>query len=287
MNQPEQQQIDHWFAFAKKWIPRKKQKIASGEGKQATYTSLALAHASFARAKFLNGDALTEVRTEFANAARCILKNFTMAYDEADPDYLGDQWPERNPHYTGLKGSPVTAKWCNPTHGQLDLSELIETYAIDGINYALIAADFELAAELAQIYRTSPDGDMLDIDVNRYVHTLKQWLLGEPEAALSLIHEQFEDYKQTPPKSAGDKNYYTLFTTLFGIVSGDNAVFNEGLQQQLVFYQSYAQGEAKNTTEEFICDPAVALANLGFHRGLTVTVTHDTLPPGLLLIRSK
>ena len=52
---------------------------------------------------------------------------------------------------------------------------------------------------------------------------------------------------------------------------------------QLEFYQGDAQGELKDTDEEFICDYAVALANLGLHHGLAVTVEHDTLPPGLLI----
>ena len=256
MNQPEQQQIEHWFTVSNKWIPHWRQEIAAGEADQDTYTSLALDYASFARTKFLNGDDINEVRVEFTHAARCILKSFTMAYDGADPDYQGEK---------------------------ADLSCNSETTAIRGINYALMAVDFSLARELAQIYQTRPDGYMLGTNINRYVHVLKQWLLGEPEKALSLIQEQFEEYKRIPPKSAGDKNYYTLFTTLFGIVSEDNGVFNDGLQQQLMLYQNYARGEAKNTDEEFICDYAVALANLGIHHGLTVTITHDTLPPGLLL----
>jgi hypothetical protein len=55
-----QQQIEHWFAFADKWIPNKEE-IASGRGKQATHLSLSQVYASLARAKFLNGDPLDEV----------------------------------------------------------------------------------------------------------------------------------------------------------------------------------------------------------------------------------
>lgn len=74
------------------------------------------------------------------------------------------------------------------------------------------------------------------------------------------------------------KNYYTLGIALLGIVNQDGALFNKDLQMQLDFYQ----GELKDTDEEFICDYAVALANLGLHYGLAVTVEHATLPKGLM-----
>jgi hypothetical protein len=113
MNGPEQNQIEHWFAFANEWIPNKLEKIASGRGKQSTHLALSDVYASLARAKFLNGDPLEEVRAEFANAARHVMKNFTMAYDESDPDYQGDQ---------------------------ADLSEVYETTGIEGMNWALMSA---------------------------------------------------------------------------------------------------------------------------------------------------
>ena len=53
------------------------------------------------------------------------------------------------------------------------------------------------------------------------------------------------------------------------------------------FYQKVALGEHRNTPYEFICDHAVALANLGLHHGLSVNVEHDTLPKGLLYDPSK
>jgi len=257
MNQPKSMQIEHWFAFADKWIPRKKEKIASGEGKQATYTSLALIHASLARTKFLNGDPIDEVRAEFARAARAILKSFTMAYDETDPNYQGKK---------------------------ADLSCNSETIAIRGFNYSLMAADFNLSAELAKWFQTRPDDVKMDVEVNRYAHALKHALLGEHQQASVLLKTQREAYEAKPSKRNDyRKNYYTLSTALYGILEKDEALFNEGLQLQVVFYQGDARGELKDTDEEFICDYAVALGNLGIKYGLKVTVAHDTLPKGLLI----
>ncbi|MFW5443416.1 MAG: hypothetical protein ACKE51_03795, partial [Methylococcaceae bacterium] len=74
-----------------------------------------------------------------------------------------------------------------------------------------------------------------------------------------------------------------LSLALYGILDKDPALFNEGLALQLQYYQVNAQGESKDTSEEFVCDHAVALANLAIGYKMDVTVEHDTLPKGLLL----
>ncbi len=289
MNQPEAQQIEHWLKTFSFQIDNKWKLFNSGFYEeedlpiQGMYTSLAMFHASLARSKFLNGDPLAEVRIEFANAAKSILKSFTMAYDKSDPDYVGDKCPPPNPHYTGHKDSIVEAKWLDPVYGQVSWSDVMETEFIEGVNYALMAGDFELTQQLAEWFRDPGDGDLMDIDVNRYAHALKHALLGGRQQGWGLLKVQLDDYAKKPPKSAGDKNYFTLITILFGILEKDMEKFNEGLAAQLKFYQGYVRGEGKDTTEEFICDHAVALTNLGLHHGFHITVEHDTLPKGLLI----
>ena len=290
MNQPDQEQIDHWITTAHEGIEGRWMRYKNGFYKkedisvQSMYTGLALDHASLARAKFLNGDSIEEVHAEFANAARCILKSFTMAYDESDPDYVGDKWPAKNPHYTGLPDSVVEAKWLDPVYGQVSWSEVSEGTFIEGANYALMAADFDLAKELASWFRDPADGVLMAPEVNHYAHDLKSVLMEGRIKAHNRVKTHYETYLHTPPKRNDyKKNYYTLTTALYGIVDNNEALFNQGLMMQLEFYQGYAQGEAKNTTDEFICDHAVALANLGIHHGLNVTVEHDTLPKGLLV----
>jgi hypothetical protein len=256
MSVPEQRQIDHWFAFADKWIPNKLEKIASGRGKQATHLSLSQVYASFARAKFLNGDPIEEVRAEFANAARHVMKSFTMAYDESDPDYQGEG---------------------------ADLSEVSETIGIEGMNWALMSADFKLATEMAGHYRTRPDGDMLSLRSNRYANALALTIRDKRQPALELLAAQFDDYKKKPPKSPAARNYYSLILALYGIVAGEREKFLEGLKLQINFYQGYAQGEGKDTDEEFICDHAVALTILSQQSRRWTGVQDQTLPGGLLL----
>ena len=291
MNKPDQEQIDYWVEQSKYQIDRKHKLYEAGFQKeknlpiQGMYTSLSLVHASLARAKFLNGDPIGEVRAEFARAARCMLKSFTMAYDPNDPDYLGDKWPPPNPQYTGKPGSVVEAKWEDPGYGEVSWADVCETWFIDGINYALMAADFALARELASWFQDSPDGYKMDIDVNRYAHALKHAVLAERDLALDFLLGQLRDYEARPPRTPGDRNYHTLITALHGIVTRDEKRFNEGLLMQIEFYAREGVGEYRNTDEEFICDNAVALANLGLHRGLAVTMEHGLLPKGLLTRR--
>ena len=124
----------------------------------------------------------------------------------------------------------------------------------------------------------------MDIEVNHYSHGLARAVQGHSDNAKALIKAQLERYEKKPAKGHNYRtNYYTLDTALYGILDRDEARFNEGVKLQLMFYQGYARGEGKNTTFEFICDHSVALANLGIHQGLPVTVEHDTLPKGLLI----
>jgi|GEM_PF-1304470 len=129
---------------------------------QAFYLGVALDHASLARARSLNGDPIDEVRAEFTNAARCTLKIFTMAYDDSDSDYQGEK---------------------------ADLSCNSETIMIRGLNYALMASDFELAEALAVWFRNRPNGLRMDIEVNCYVHAFKHALLGGWRQAREIIED--------------------------------------------------------------------------------------------------
>ncbi len=288
---PEQGQIDHWINDSREGLEETEQALKDGLYEkeniplQSVYTGNSLEYASLARAKFLNGDPIGEVRAEFARAARCMLKSFTMAYDPNDPDYLGDKWPPPNPQYTGKPGSVVEAKWEDPGYGEVSWADVCETWFIDGINYALMAADFALARELASWFQDSPDGYKMDVDVNRYAHALKHAVLAERDLALDFLLGQLRDYEARPPRTPGDRNYHTLITALHGIVTRDEKRFNEGLLMQIEFYAREGVGEYRNTDEEFICDNAVALANLGLHCGLAVTVGHGLLPKGLLIRR--
>ena len=289
MNRPEQQQIDHWLKSSQYQIDRAWRLNSEGFHKknnvplQSVYTNVALDHASLARAKFLNGDPIEEVRAEFAKASQCILKSFKMAYDEFDPDFIGDMRPPENPHYTGNKGSGVTARWQSPVYGQVSWADVSETDAIEGINYALLSGDFDLSCEMASWFQDRPDGYKMDWEVNRYAHILANIVKGSKEEALRLLHDQMKEYEKKPAKKGYRYNYFTMSLAAEGIMKGCEKEFNEGLLAMVQFYDSYAQGEVKNTTSEFIYDHAAALANLGIKSGLRVTIEYGTLLEKLLI----
>lgn len=222
---------------------------------QSTYTTMALSYNSLGRARFLHDDAIQDVRTAFQEAGRSIMRSFTMAYDEHDPDYLGNQ-----------------ADWCRVS----------ETYAIDGLNATLMAADFALARELAEWFRDRPDARRMDPEVNNYTWGLKHTLLDAPGKARELLNRTLDKYAANPPKTGYKRNYYTLTTALAGILDNDDERFNLGLREQAAFYKGWAQGENADTPEEYIDDHLVALGNLGRYHGLTVQDDIPYLPEGLL-----
>ena len=270
---PEQEQIDHWLKVSREWLRKKREAYEAGYYRehdlppQGLYTSLAELHADLGRARFLNGEPIGEVRAEFAEAARCVLKSFRMAYDPADPDYVGDK--------------PKPPDRIDPGWGHVDWSQVNEVVFTDGAHWALMAADFALARELAEIYRDPPD-PRPDDEVTLGHARLLAAALREAKPALQLARVQMEWCTSRKLTEAYEENFCTLSRAVAGIVRGDGAEFNAGLAAQLESYRAHLD-EVRDTDEEFICDAAVALANLGLHRGLAVTVTHPLLPPGLLI----
>ncbi|NOZ53381.1 MAG: hypothetical protein GXP08_09600 [Gammaproteobacteria bacterium] len=273
-HEPEQQQIDHWLKVAQERVDRRFKHYNSGyyEKKdlpiQTFYAGLGDAYADLARAQFLNGEPARVFRENFAKAAGYILKNFNMAYDKSDPDYVGNQ---KETDTSGF-GYGCVSWWL-----------VGEITFIDGIHYAFMGADFDTAHALAKLFRNRPDGRMQEKEVNRYAHALKNTLLGDIDAAKALLKPTLDELRVKKTKDLFRLNYITLTIPLYGILDNDEASFNKGLALYLALDQTYAQGEGKDTDYEFICSEAVALANLGIHFNLNVTVDYYTLPKGLLI----
>ena len=192
MKRPTQEDIDSFLKGAQYQIDRTKRLEEEGFHKkndvplQSVYTSLASDHASLARAKFLNGEPIASVRQEFATAARYIIKSFTMAYDPDDPEYVGDNIPKDTFSYGYKQFSGV---------------DVMETRAIEGFNWALMAANIELGRELAGWYQDSKDGHKMDPDVNRYTYAWKYALLEDPEKGAALLQQTIDEYTAKPTKN--------------------------------------------------------------------------------------
>lgn len=259
---PDQDQIDHWKSVYSNGIDRRFQlmeqgfHIKKGIPFQDVYDGFAMDYSGLGRARFLNGDPLEEVRAGFHQAAQSTRRAFAIVYDSTDDLYQTDN---------------------------TKFSSVSERQFVEGVYYALMAADFDLAAELARWFQDRPNGKKMDPEVNDFAFALKHTLLGDSEKALALLRPRLDNYLKKPPKGGYKRNYYTLTTALVGILEMDEALFNEGLTLQLHFHLGDARGEYKNMPQGYICDDAVALANLGIHHGLNVTVTDYRLPAGLLI----
>ena len=261
-NVPDQEQIDHWLANRRNAIARTAQDWANGYyaekniSPQTVFAGDAMDYASLGRAQFLNGDSLEQVRDSYRKAGSAVLRSFKIIYDPTD-EYYDTQ--------------------------TRSLDAVHEARFMEGAFYALIANDYSLATELATIFQTHPKGPFMDPEVCDFCFGLKYTLLTEDQQALSILKPRLEKYLKKPPKGGYKRNYHTLTTALMGILKKEDGQFNEGLAMQLKFYKGQIPSEYKNMSYEFVCDDATALANLGLHRGLNLTLENDLIPPGLLI----
>lgn len=265
-NVPDQEQIDHWLKVSRDSFARVEQNWKNGFytdrgiSPQTVFSGNAMDYASLGREQFLNGDSLEQVRDSYRKAGTSVLRAFKIIYDPTD-EYYDAQTKS--------------------------LDAVYETRFMEGAFYALIANDYSLAKELATIFQTHPKGPFMDPEVCDFCFGLKYTLLDDDQQALSILKPRLEKYLKKPPKGGYKRNYYTLTTALTGILEKDDGQFNEGLEMQLKFYKGQIPSEYKNLSYEFVCDDATALANLGLHRGLNLTIENDLIPPGLLIEKSQ
>ena len=276
MKTPDQETINSWLEVSFNQIERTKQHIHGGFYKEqdipihGAYHTMGMDYASLGRARFLNNEAISLVLEAFSEAGKQVLHDFEMAYNINFFDYIGDK--------------PKPDGQINAGYGQVDWSSASETDAIDGLNWALMGKDFDTAQKLAYWYQDRPDGVKMDAVVNRYIYAYKYILLDKSDEAEPLLQTTIDHYLGNPPNTTGDMNYYTLSLILQGIVLNDAKQVNDSLLLHLDFYKRSVipSEDYWDTDLEFICDDAVALANLAIHSGITITAEHDLMPQGLL-----
>ncbi len=274
LHAPEQEQIDHWLKVARDDLKRTEEDLRTGFYErediplQLVHVGTASTHAHLGRAMFLNGEPVEAVREEFRQAARHVLKSFRMAYDPSDPDYVGDRPPPPGR---------------DPGWGELSLAAVSENEFIEGAHWALMGADPALARELAEWYREPPDPEPDDEVLLGYTRMLSAELREAEKLARQYARVQMEWCTSRELESGYEENVCTMSKALAGIVRRREGAFNEGVRAHLEFYRRRVVPEVRDTDQEFICDDAVALANLGLFRGLEVTVSHPLLPRGLLV----
>lgn len=158
------------------------------------------------------------------------------------------------------------------------------TYEIELIEILLIINDNELTQKILPILLTTEE-DKREIDkcVFQYADALRFFVMGEPDKANQLLLSNLDYFTKKPPKGVNlFTNYFSLSTALWGIVKGDQATFNKGIDKQLDLYQKVAKGENKDTSEEFICLHALALTKLAIKHGLKQEITNPFIPQILI-----
>ena len=116
-----------------------------------------------------------------------------------------------------------------------------------------------------------------------YSDALRFFVMGEPDKADKLLISNLDDFTKKPPKGVNlFTNYFSLSTALWGIVKGDQATFNQGIEKQLALYRKVAKGENKDTSEEFICLHALALTKLAIKHDLKQEITDPFIPQLLI-----
>lgn len=244
-----------WIELADEQTERAEGRASAGltQRDQRFHTGMASWWAHRARAQFLHEDPLDNIRASFHKAAELMEISFIMAYDETSPLYVGNT-------------------------DQVDWSDVDEVCCLEMMNWALLSTDFDYAATVARWVRPSPDDAPMGIEVCNYVYALKYCLLGDWQQADDLVSDTFRRHPNgEPPKRGYPRNYYTLSWALAGILRQDDALFNDGLAHHLAFYRGYAEGEAADTDEQYVCDNATALAVLAKKTGRIVTVAGDYL----------
>ncbi len=283
---PEQQQIDDWLKSSQWSIDKIWNSFHNGSYEaegipiQMMYTSLANAHAELARVQCLNGEPHKVFRGSFSKAAGYTIKSFKMAYDQTDPDYIGDK---------ELPDVSFSA------YGYVNWQSVSEPEFIKGIYYALMGADFEIARELAQLFRNPGDGVLCGKQTNRYAHALKFAVMGEKDAGKKLLKQTLNEL-ESAELSLPDILELSENRPLYAILDNDEALFHRDEEPWLEFafkqwhlvdflpaFSDRNKEKGTKPTDFFGEDYAVALVNLAIYYDMKVKIDHLNLPKDLIL----
>ncbi|MBM7113165.1 hypothetical protein [Archangium primigenium] len=248
--------VEAWVGLARERIALRQPLLEAGTASQATWEGWSEWTMFHGRALSLANASPAQVRETFQDAARGIERLFQMSYAPTSPYFLGNQ------------ADPTT---------------VTDTTAIDGMNAALIAGEFELAQRLARLVPAEPSDPSTPLEQKCYTRGLQHLILSRTDPAKRWLEKGLQKHKGGAPKKGYARNYYTLMLALSGIMEANDATLQEGLRQQAEFHRLLARGENADTPEEHFCDHLIALSNLGLHHGRKVSQTLPFLPRALLL----
>lgn len=271
------------------------ERMLKTEPDHTLYNTLAAWNIALGQIQFLETGETEAVRQLFLKASELVRKSFSVVYNVDDPDY------------------PI-----NPC----SLEEITAVKGIDGFHAAFMAGDFEAARKMADWLRFSeelPDAmkagydqlmnseesemdghefevAMLD-QANDYALALKNLFVGNRAEAKVLTEkvlksfqtgEAQEKLKQLKEESLfvedAHFDYEGLCATLLGILDNNEERFNQGLEMLLRSHQEkIVEEDILFPMGEFFAASPLAMANLGIHQGLAVSVQSNLLPEKLII----
>ncbi len=228
-------------------------------GNQNAFTLCYDRHMELGRALYLKGDPVKEVRNEFIQAASQIEAMFR--------------------EISAAPNQPVS------TLNQL----AAEVHALEGLVATLMANDLDAARRLSTTIQGAPEhseaGDPPLDERGNFMRTLMHYLDGRTLDTQESLRLSSRAYRNRRLSGMDARTYYfTLHTSLHGIVERNANLFNTGLAAHLEFYEWMLRNNGSEIDQpvNFICDTALALANLGLAARLKVWTRHMLLPTALL-----
>ncbi len=222
---------------------------------ESRYCGNAMRCSAIAYAYSLKGD-YHNAKKYFKLAYESKMKPFLMAYDPKYPDYVGK-----------------------------DIEEGVRNIcAIEGFNLAMCTGDLDQAKQFCDIYQYTESDDFGD-SAYHYIMSLKALFNGDAKKAGKYCQKSLEEYVKKPAKGITYRsNYYTLHLALFGILTGDQAMFDDGITRQLEFcHKDAISGEYAGLVRTRVSEFSVALTNLALVQGLKQTIFDDFIPQGLIM----
>lgn len=264
--QMSQTEIENDIALCLQQIARAKELEVSGYYKdneikqESIYAGDAMSYAQLGMAYALHND-IAEAQTAFRTAAELQSLPIRMAYDTEFDNYQGS---------VIVRGA--------------------EAYnVVDCASYALAADTIEIAQLVCAIFpKERPKTPEKTETIDEFVFALDAFFKGELSKAANICETRIEKFLAKPSKKITfNSNYYTLHLALWGICTGDQQSFDEGIRKQLTICHHEARyGEWKGMVPGHYAEYAVALTNLAILAGLKQQVFDPFIPQGLVWSKS-
>lgn len=259
--------LNQWLNELRTQIDEYEAELVDGdvEFKQSAYGNLAQSFAKKGRLLYLHDVNPTEIHQAYQEAANMMEKNFIMAYDQSSPDYIGDT---------------DSIHW-----GWVDYNA-----AIDMIVWSLMGGDFDQTKRVAKWMDDPTAKDTYDEeyeelmqDAGWLVETLREVIINQDENRNESVLELASNIRNQFRKIPDNRHYYAMGQVIIGIINRDELLIAQGLNLQLHYYTQYIERQKNKDDTCYLCEDAVAFANLALHNDLVVRVQSLYLPSSLLI----